>query len=404
MLGLDGHEIVIVSDIGCSGLFDTCFNTHALHGLHGRALTYATGIKLARPELTVVTIMGDGGLGIGGAHVLASCRKNLDITLLVLNNFNYGMTGGQCSATTPAGADTSSRFLGQLEAPLDICVVAEAAGANWIARMSATDKELSGTIVEAIRYRGFSLMDITGVCPGRFSKRNKHSGRMIEQAFKPRSFIRGRADALPEYGAEYRRLAAIAQKPSPPINIEAAGMSSPARTYAILFLGAAGQRINTAAEVLCLAAMHGGAHTTQKNDYPITVLRGHSISEVIISPQPISFTGIATPDLIIALGQEGINRKKHLFAAIDHRTQIIAADHVELPETPARVSTIPFKTHRISSSHIALASLALMAQTGVPISTDLLSKGIEKRFAAPQRDDAMELLKRCSALKLGRSY
>jgi 2-oxoglutarate ferredoxin oxidoreductase subunit beta len=80
--GVAGSEVVIVSDIGCSGLFDTFFNTHAFHGLHGRALTYATGLKMARPDLTVIVTMGDGGLGIGGAHVLSTCRRNIDLTLL----------------------------------------------------------------------------------------------------------------------------------------------------------------------------------------------------------------------------------------------------------------------------------------------------------------------------------
>jgi 2-oxoglutarate ferredoxin oxidoreductase subunit beta len=102
-MGLSRQQVVIVSDIGCSGLFDTFFNTHAFHGLHGRALTYATGLKMARPDLKVVVTMGDGGLGIGGAHLLSTCRRNIDLTLLVLNNFNYGMTGGQCSSTTPPG-------------------------------------------------------------------------------------------------------------------------------------------------------------------------------------------------------------------------------------------------------------------------------------------------------------
>ena len=137
-LGLAGHQVAIVSDIGCSGLFDTFFHTHAFHGLHGRALTYASGLKLARPELTVLTTMGDGGLGIGGAHFLSACRRNLDISLLVLNNFNYGMTGGQCSATTPSDALTASGFLNRLEPPLDICRVAAAAGASYVARSAAS--------------------------------------------------------------------------------------------------------------------------------------------------------------------------------------------------------------------------------------------------------------------------
>ena len=109
-------------------------------------LTYATGIKMARPDLKVIVVMGDGGLGIGGAHVLSSCRRNLDLTLLVLNNFNYGMTGGQCSATTPKAGRTSSGFLSELEAPLDICRVAVAAGAPYVDRTMATGR----TLVDAL--------------------------------------------------------------------------------------------------------------------------------------------------------------------------------------------------------------------------------------------------------------
>ncbi|HSO66312.1 MAG TPA: thiamine pyrophosphate-dependent enzyme, partial [Desulfatirhabdiaceae bacterium] len=107
-MNIAGHEVALVSDIGCSGLFDTFFNTHAFHGLHGRALTYAAGIKMSRPDLHVIVTMGDGGLGIGGAHLLSACRRNLNMTLLILNNFNFGMTGGQFSATTPPDASVGS--------------------------------------------------------------------------------------------------------------------------------------------------------------------------------------------------------------------------------------------------------------------------------------------------------
>ncbi|MFZ0493133.1 MAG: thiamine pyrophosphate-dependent enzyme, partial [Acidimicrobiia bacterium] len=92
---IDPAQLVIVSDIGCSGLSDQYFGTSAFHGLHGRSLTYATGIKLVRPDLHVVVIMGDGGTGIGGAHLLNAARRNIGLTLLVFNNLNYGMTGGQ---------------------------------------------------------------------------------------------------------------------------------------------------------------------------------------------------------------------------------------------------------------------------------------------------------------------
>ena len=340
-LGLAGNQIAIVTDIGCSGLFDTFFNTHALHGLHGRALTYATGLKLACPSLTVVVIMGDGGLGIGGAHVLSACRRNLDISLLVLNNFNYGMTGGQCSATTPVEATTSSGFLGQLEAPLDICAVAGAAGASWIDRVSATDSRLSETISQALTYNGFSLMDITGICPGRFSKRNKRSRKLVSSSmgnFEKRSKPDpGRV--RPEYGQAYRQRTKEARPASPMRPIAASSTPAASEPVGILFLGAAGQRVNTAAEILCLSAMHGGLYATLKNDYPITVLRGHSISEVIVSSRKIGFTGIGEPDIIVALADEGVERRKNTIRQAKADCLIVREAEVALPETEARVIT-----------------------------------------------------------------
>ncbi len=102
----DPARVVIVSDIGCSGLSDQYFDTSAFHGLHGRSITYASGIKLARPDLDVVVVMGDGGTGIGGAHLLSAARRNIGMTVLVFNNLNFGMTGGQHSATTPEGGLT----------------------------------------------------------------------------------------------------------------------------------------------------------------------------------------------------------------------------------------------------------------------------------------------------------
>ena len=120
-LELDPRQVVLVSDIGCAGLSDQYFSTNAFHGLHGRSVTYACGIKLARQDLHVVVLMGDGGTGIGGTHLLNAARRNIGVTVLVFNNMNFGMTGGQHSSTTPFGAATSTTPDGNLEAPLDIC-------------------------------------------------------------------------------------------------------------------------------------------------------------------------------------------------------------------------------------------------------------------------------------------
>ena len=106
-LQVDPKKTVLVTDIGCIGLTCRHFNISAFHGLHGRAITYACGLKLARPELTVIALKGDGACGIGGTHLLNVARRNIGITLIIANNFNYGMTGGQHSVTTPSGGITS---------------------------------------------------------------------------------------------------------------------------------------------------------------------------------------------------------------------------------------------------------------------------------------------------------
>lgn len=221
-MGYTGKDVAIVTDIGCSGLFDAFFKTHAFHGLHGRALTYATGIKMARTDLKVIVTMGDGGLGIGGAHVLSTCRRNIDLTLLVLNNFNYGMTGGQCSSTTPQDAVVGSGFLNKLEKPMDICQVAGAAGAGYVSRASTYDKNLVYQLKEAITFEGFSLVDIWGICPGRYTRANKLTPKNIEAALAqlPDLDDFNARNARMEYGRAYRQEAAKLKMPPEPVQIE----------------------------------------------------------------------------------------------------------------------------------------------------------------------------------------
>ena len=395
-MGLDGHQVALVSDIGCSGLFDTFFNTHAFHGLHGRALTYASGLKLARPELTVVTTMGDGGLGIGGAHVLSACRRNLDITLLVLNNFNYGMTGGQCSATTPADARTASGFLNRLEPPLDICRVAAAAGAPYVARVMATQKDLPAAIEQAIAYNGFSLLEIWGLCPGRYTKRNRTALRQMETEFNARPAAAG---ALPgqerqEYGRHYRQEAAEQTTPPPPQEIQVEFPTPFQGRSEILILGAAGQRVNTAGEMLCLAGMTAGLYATQKNDYPITVLRGHSVSEVVLSNTPVGYTGIQTPRAVLALSEEGVARRRRQFQTLTKDALVIAAEGLAIPDTHANLERVDFKAKGLHPSQFALAALACLARRNTIIRADMLDRALEYRFGGPTLDEARNVIQK----------
>ncbi len=173
------RKVVLVTDIGCSGLSDQYFATSAFHGLHGRSLTYATGIKLARPELEVIVVMGDGGTGIGGAHLLNAARRNIGLTLLVFNNFNFGMTGGQHSTTTPPGAVTSTTPGGNLERPLDICATVAVNGAAWAAARTSFDEDLAERIAEAIATPGFALLDIWELCTAYYVPSNAMSKKAL---------------------------------------------------------------------------------------------------------------------------------------------------------------------------------------------------------------------------------
>ena len=395
-MGIAGEGVVIVTDIGCSGLFDVFFNTHAFHGLHGRALTYAAGIKMARPDLTVIVTMGDGGLGIGGAHVLSTCRRNIDLTLLVLNNFNYGMTGGQCSSTTPRDAVVGSGFLNKLEKPMDICQVAGAAGAGYVSRVSTYDKSLVEALTTAIEFDGFSLVDIWGICPGRYTRRNKLTPKNIESdlAQLPNLDDFMSRNARMEYGQAYRKEAAVQPVASDPVRIKATCPPPRIGHSEVVMLGSAGQRIITAGELLCLAGAAAGCHATQKNDYPITVMRGHSVSEIILSDIEIEYTGIENPSIVIALAPEGVNRRKKMLADLSPDTQIIKAAGIELPACRAVVTEIDFKSKKIKTPDWALAALATLARESEILTMEMLKAALTLRFKKAVYEKALAVVEK----------
>ncbi|MFP4429324.1 MAG: thiamine pyrophosphate-dependent enzyme, partial [Desulfovermiculus sp.] len=381
--GLSGTQIALVSDIGCSGLFDTFFHTHALHGLHGRALTYATGLKMARPDLHVVVTMGDGGLGIGGAHLLAACRRNLDVTLLILNNFNFGMTGGQFSATTPPESIVGSGFLNQVERPMDACQVLESAGAPYLVRTSAYAKDLAQAIAGAMEYAGFSALDIWGGCPGRYMKRNKISPKIIEEGLGRLPTKNGAipANERKEYTQAVQEITSQMPKPELPSAVPATCTPPQDTEQGVLILGAAGQRVVTAGELLGLAGMSAGMQTSLKNDYPITVLTGHSVSEVILSPEPIDYTGLSKPAVVIVLAEEGLQRRKHVFASLPERCVVLrAVPELELPSTRAQVIDLDLKAKGMKKADHALASLAALARKEQVLNMEMLEAAIDIRF------------------------
>jgi len=307
-LALDPRRVVLVSDIGCSGLSDQYFATGAFHGLHGRSLTYATGLKLARPELAVVVLLGDGGTGIGGAHLLAASRRNLDLTVVVFNNFNYGMTGGQHSGTTPGGALTSTTPDGNLERPLDLCATAVAAGATFAHRGTSFDVDLASSLADAIRHPGFALVDVWEPCTAYFAPRNRLTRKAVSELMDELGFAAGRIREVeaPEYGAAAREAAAGATSGSlDPQPVEARFRSQLDRPFGLVLAGAAGGRVGTAARLLARAGLLSSLWAAQRADYPVTVKTGFSAAEVVLSPLSIDDAAIEAPDAVLALAPEG---------------------------------------------------------------------------------------------------
>ncbi|GFM35643.1 2-oxoacid:ferredoxin oxidoreductase subunit beta [Desulfovibrio psychrotolerans] len=174
-LQLPKDDVVVVAGIGCSGRMAVYVDFNTVHTTHGRALTFATGIKMANPRLKVICVMGDGdALSIGGNHLIHAARRNIGVTALVLNNMIYGMTGGQCSPATPQGNTSMTTPHGSLEQPFDAVELVSAAGANYVARGTSFHANmLDRLITDAIQHPGFSMVEALSPCPTQYGRKNK---------------------------------------------------------------------------------------------------------------------------------------------------------------------------------------------------------------------------------------
>lgn len=173
--GLSMENTVFVGGIGCASRIPLYINSDLIHTTHGRGIPFAIGIKLANPSLNVVMIGGDGDIGaIGGNHLINGCRRNVDITVLCINNYNYGMTGGQTSTTTPHGFRSTTSPRGNPEYPFDLAELATAAGANFVARWTVANvREIVKSLERALLKKGFSFVEVISTCPTGFGRKNK---------------------------------------------------------------------------------------------------------------------------------------------------------------------------------------------------------------------------------------
>jgi 2-oxoglutarate ferredoxin oxidoreductase subunit beta len=177
-LEYDKDNIMVVTGIGCSSRTNNIMDYNTFQSTHGRTIAFASGFKVARPDMKVIVIVGDGdGAGIGGNHLIHAARRNIDITVVLMNNSIFGMTGGQFSPLTPIGAKASTAAYGSVEYPFDTCELVKAAGATYVARSTAYHYALTEMLIKnALVHRGFSFVEVITQCPTTYGKRNKNQG------------------------------------------------------------------------------------------------------------------------------------------------------------------------------------------------------------------------------------
>ncbi len=188
--GFSKNEVVLVSGIGCAGRLPVYVDVGSVHTTHGRALTFATGIKLSKPELNVITVMGDGdACAIGGNHLIHAARRNLDMTAVIVNNHTYGMTGGQASPTTPMGASASTAKFGHIEPPFDISALTATAGAAFVGRGTVYHvTKMDNLFVQAINKPGFGVVEVLSPCPTNYGRQNRLGSQIdMMKDFKARA-------------------------------------------------------------------------------------------------------------------------------------------------------------------------------------------------------------------------
>ncbi|HEX9642160.1 MAG TPA: 2-oxoacid:ferredoxin oxidoreductase subunit beta [Candidatus Krumholzibacteria bacterium] len=190
---LDMDKVAIVSGIGCTGRVAGYMRLDSFHTTHGRAIPFATGLKMANPKLKVVVFSGDGDLiSIGGNHFIHAARRNVDMTVICVNNFNYAMTGGQVGPTTPLGAHCSTTPYGNFEHPFSLPALAASSGAVFVSRWTTLQaRRLIKSIDKALRKPGFSFVEVISACPTLYTRKNNlGSGLDLMRAFRDRSEIR----------------------------------------------------------------------------------------------------------------------------------------------------------------------------------------------------------------------
>ncbi len=396
-LDSEPQHVNITSDIGCVGLIDALFDkVHSFHTTHGRSTAFATGIEfadsvLADSKLKNVAVIGDGGAMIGLLHIVNAAQLNVDVTVVLYNNFLFGMTGGQNSSFSPPDFITTTTPKGNIIPPIDIINLLEGANAGFLARKTATDSDLADTIAEAIAYPGFALVEVLELCTEYALRGNSIRGNKLAEVIPGRvlelGVISNKKEKV-EFGEAYRKKfprPEQAEKPKSSGIVPRYGNSLD-RKVGIVIGGTAGERVQFSSYLLVQAAVLCGANATQKNDNPITQGSGFSLSEVMMSPGEIYYTSIDEPDIIVAASEDGVRElaAQGVFKRSGSGTLIIADDSLSLPECPGKIVRLPLRRKYTPSGAALAGVVAAMKSTGL-----LPIEGIREIAAGQKKADGL---------------
>jgi len=375
-LQLAPQDVVLVTDIGCIGMSDALFrDIHTVHTTHGRSTAFATGIALAdsvlaKGRLKPIVLIGDGGAMIGLQHLVHAAMLNVDVTVLLCNNFVYGMTGGQGSGLTPECFVTATTPKGNIVPPVDMCEILKNSNAPFVARGIATDRGLGNLLKEAITFSGFAVVEILELCTEYAVLQNELTGKkLLEIAEKNHWKIgiikdsSGRAIFAERLKEVENAAKDSSREQKPPTRYGRSNLKTP---VSILVAGSAGEKVQSAAAGVCQAAMFSGLNVTQKNDNPVTQGSGFSMSELWISSGEIGYTGIECPKITIVISEDGLKelQSRNTLQSLRPQSCVYVDDslpaHIGVLEG-ATVARLPFRK-LFGAPMAAAAALAYAAR------------------------------------------
>lgn len=382
--GKDPKDINIITDIGCVGLADKLFLTNTIHTTHGRSTAIATGLQLADEilhdgNIIHIIMIGDGGATIGLLHIVEAAKLNTNITVILHNNFLFGMTGGQHSGLTPMDFITSTTSKGNLLPPLRIGDIITASHSGFYSKKLAVDRDLDQEIFRAINYKGFALIEIIELCTGYATKWNKLTKKDILNILEKSESANKNPHNEPKhretFGTIYKTKFPLKEleKDNQPIAVKREFQKE--MTLSIIVSGSAGEGVQAASRMLCQAAVANGLNVFQQNDNPITIGTGFSFSQFIFSSKEIYYAAIKDPDYLIVTSEEGYKRISEMLGTLTETTVFILDSTLPCPKTRATVFRKPFmKTAKSkkTSNLVALGYLLKFIQD-IPLESLIIS-------------------------------